>query len=251
MRTTLAVAVALAVGGVPVITLPHPTFPAPVESAPAARHLQVVASRYRHPGLLPPERPGRGAPDRLGGRPLVDTIRQPGTTFALHGPDPASAHLLLVLDSRTLGPRYALHFRAYARPPRIAPGERQFVFERIVWAREKDGVLYVEHAHPTYARSSYGRNAYVTAIDLDRKRVLWRSPALVANAGTFVLVGPYLVTGYGFTAEPDYLYLLDRRSGRVVERLLLPTAPARIALRGDRLHVRAYDHDVVVRIVRD
>ena len=72
------------------------------------------------------------------------------------------------------------------------------------------------------------------------KRRLWRSKALVANAQTFAVTPDYLLTGYGFTAEPDYLYLLDRRTGRVVERLSLPSGPERIT-RGEELrraHVR-------------
>jgi hypothetical protein len=88
----------------------------------------------------------------------------------------------------------------------------------------------------------------VSAVDLVRKRTLWRSPALVANARTFVVTGNLIVAGYGFTREPDFLYLLDRRTGKVVDRLELPTAPEIVELRNGRVHVRTYDHDVVVRI---
>jgi hypothetical protein len=59
----------------------------------------------------------------------------------------------------------------------------------------------------------------------------------------------YLVTGYGFTAEPDFLYLLDRKTGRVLDRLELPTAPEVVKLRGNRVHVRTHDGTVVARIV--
>ena len=82
------------------------------------------------------------------------------------------------------------------------------------------GILYVETAHPTYAKSSYGRNAYVSAIDVKKRKLLWRSPALVANAAHFVLLNDTIVSGYGFTAEPDYLYALDRATGKVKGRLL-------------------------------
>jgi hypothetical protein len=109
-------------------------------------------------------------------------------------------------------------------------------------------VLYVETTHATYATTTRGRNAYVSAVDVGSRRTLWRSPALVANARTFVLAEGYLVTGYGFTSEDDFLYLLDRRNGHVADRLLLPTAPEFVRLRGDRLHVRTYDDDVVVRL---
>ena len=53
---------------------------------------------------------------------------------------------------------------------------------------------------------------------------------------------------YGFTREPDYLYLLDRKTGRVRDRLLLPSAPEEIIRRGNRLFVRTYDHDVVAEL---
>ena len=70
----------------------------------------------------------------------------------------------------------------------------------------------------------------------------------MSNAQTFVVTPRYLVTGYGFTAEPDWLYLLDRKTGRIVERLALPSAPERITRRGGQLIVRTYDHVLTVRL---
>jgi len=67
---------------------------------------------------------------------------------------------------------------------------------------------------------------------------------------TFVVSRNLIVAGYGFTAESDFLYLLDRRTGKVLDRLAMPTAPEVIKLRGNKLHVRTYDHDVVARINR-
>jgi hypothetical protein len=160
----------------------------------------------------------------------------------LYGKDGASARILL---DRHL---HAFDFQHYVWPPRIAPGEREFVYEEVVWAREAGGVLYVENGHWTYAKSSYGQNAYVTAFDLKTKKRAWRSKALVANARTFVVTPDYLVTGYGFTAEPDWLYLLERKTGRVLERLKLPSAPERVTRKGNRITVRTYDHVVVVRL---
>ena len=122
------------------------------------------------------------------------------------------------------------------------------MYEELVWAREANGVLYVQNAHPTYAKSSYGQNAYVTAVDPKTKRRLWRSKALVANAQTFAVTPQYLLTGYGFTAEDDWLYLLDRRTGKVVERLALPSGPEKITRRGQSFVVRTYDHVLTVEL---
>jgi hypothetical protein len=238
-------AAVLAVGatGIAVTTLPKPPFPGPVTSAPDAKRLVVVSSHRISPGL------GSGAPsceltnvpDSVRGLPLQRTICPGGPSFAFYGRGGASARILL-------GPKYELDFKKYVWPPRNRPGEKEFVYEELVWAHEANAVLYVQNAHLTYATSSYGQNAYITAIDAQTKKRLWRSKALVANAQTFAVTPDYLVTGYGFTAEPDWLYLLDRTTGRVVERLSLPSGPEKITRSGRNFVVRTYDHVLVVRL---
>ena len=109
--------------------------------------------------------------------------------------------------------------------------------------------MVVETAHPGYASDSGGRNGYLTRINTKTGDVLWRSPSLVANAGTFVIVGSSIVSGYGFTAERDWLYLVDLRTGRVRDRLALPSAAEEITRRNDELVVRAYDARVIARLV--
>jgi outer membrane protein assembly factor BamB len=180
------------------------------------------------------------------GLSLQRTFCPGGTAFAFYGRDGASSRILLGYGRGEA--RYGFDFRNYVWPPRIQRGERAFVYEELVWAREGGGMLYVENAHLTYARSSYGQNAYITAIDVQTKKRLWRSKALVANAATFAVTPRYLLTGYGFTAESDWLYLLDRRTGRVVERLALPSGPEKITRSGPNFIVRTYDHVLTVRL---
>jgi hypothetical protein len=234
---------ALAAGsaGVTVTVLPRPAFPAPAASVPSADRLVVVSSR---PNASVTVSSSLGGPS-FRGLPAVGRVRTANRSFLVFGRDGASGRILVAPG------RYAFDFKNYVWPPRIPPGEREFVYEQVVWAHEAGETLYVENAHSTYASSSYGRNAYITAIDLKTKKPLWRSPALVANAGTFLVDDRYVIAGYGFTREPDYLYLLDRRTGRAVERLLLPSAPERITWRGRQIHVRTYDHDVVVSLRED
>lgn len=230
---------ATAAASVDVIVLPGPGFPAPAgDVGPSRARLALVSSRYRSPASLPPPlpRPPAFAPMRFRGAELQFAIRQAG------------GHLFLVYGDRYLvrasSQSYAFDFVNFVRPPNGAWNEE------VTWARQIDRILYVEHTHLTYASATRGRNAYISAIDLDARKTLWRSPALVANARTFVVTGNLIVAGYGFTAEDDYLYLLDRRTGRVLNRLRVPSAPEVIKLRGDRLHVRTYDRQVVARIVR-
>ena len=219
-----ALVLAGAAGASPVTVLPKPRFNAPArEPKPGPVHFQIVSSTPIDPGRLVTAPQPRG--------------------LRLEGPDGATRHVVVAPG------RYAYDFRNYAWPPRIAPGERELVYEQVVWAKEADtGLLYVETAHSTYARSSYGLNGYLNAIDLKTKKLLWRSPALVANAGNFVLLDETVVSGYGFTDEPDYLCAVNRRTGHVVARLLLPSAPEKIARQGNTLTVDTYDHRVTVRV---
>ena len=91
-------------------------------------------------------------------------------------------------------------------------------------------MLYVQNGHLTYAKSSYGQNAYITAIDAQTKRRLWRSKALVANAQTFAVTPDYLLTGYGYGRAR--LPLSPRPAHRPRRRATEPAQPgpeARVA----------------------
>jgi hypothetical protein len=60
-------------------------------------------------------------------------------------------------------------------------------------------------------------------VDPATKSVIWRSKPLVSN-NVFLVRGRYLVTGYGFTGEPDALFVVRRSDGSVVDKLQTATA---------------------------
>jgi hypothetical protein len=226
----------------PVAVLAKPGFPPPAaDVTPSGPRLELVSSTYRSPiapTQQPPSRPSF-VPQTFRGADLDRTIRQGLKVFAVYG-----GRYLLAGNTREKALPFAFDLVNLGRPPTGG------WYEDVTFAREAGGVIYVSNTHLTYATATRGRNAYVTAIDPERRKTLWRSRALVANPRTFVVTGDLIVSGYGFTAEPDYLYLLDRRSGRVLDRLAVPSAPEVIKLRGDRLDVRTYDRKVVARIDR-
>ncbi len=245
MRIALALG-ALAFGASPLVvtTLPRPAFPGPA-AAPGGAHRLVLVSSAKAGISTPAVGAPQATPYR--GLPLQMIMRTANRLFLVYGKDGSTGRYLLGA-TKTGTTLYGFDFQSYGLPPRIKPGDRDLVWEQPLWAQESAGVLYVETAHLTYADASYNRNGYLTAIDLKTRHVLWRSPALVGNASTFLVTKHYLVTGYGFTDEPDYLYLLDRTSGKVVDRLLLPNAPERITWQAGHVHVHTYDHNVVVRV---
>jgi outer membrane protein assembly factor BamB len=248
MRVILAVVALVALpaalaGSVPgPIVLPKPGFPAAATDVRGSGpKLVLVSSRYHDPGILPQERPAppAWAPKAYRGAALDSAVRQQSNVFLIY-----EGRYVVGANARNHQLRYALDLVALTQPPNA--GE----FEPVTWAREAGGVLYVSNSHLTYASTTRGRNAYVSAIDLATKKLLWRSPALVANARTFVVTGDLIVAGYGFTAEPDFLHLLDRRTGKVLRRLPVASAPEIIKLDGNTLHVRTYDRQVVAKIAR-
>lgn len=258
-----------------VMTLPAPEFkrapPGATPAAPKGPRLVAVSERrnqvtdvvpwFKRNGLdlpvyeLPGEEGGEGGqalpafvPLEFRGVRIVSAMRGPsGGVLAVYGRDGGEGRYLVALDSAGRF-RYGFDFEAYAYAPGSPQGERRFTYQQITWAVEDGGTLYVSHGHNTYARSSKGMNAYLTALDTRTGRVLWRSRPLVSNAANFELAGDLLVTGYGFTSEPDFLYLLDRRTGEVRQRFPVRSGPTYILRKGDRLHVRAYDSDLVLKL---
>ena len=91
-----------------------------------------------------------------------------------------------------------------------------------------------------YAREFNRQGCRVVAVDLCAGEVRWVSPDLRSN-GPIMRYGEYLITAYGFTAEPDFLYVFDKRTGRQVQRLSVPKSAEEFVVVATRLFVRTYD----------
>ncbi len=100
--------------------------------------------------------------------------------------------------------------------------------------------VYATFQFNGYAKEIGGRGNRVVAGDLCTHRVAWRSKDLTSNAA-FLVHGDYLVTGYGFTRESRALFVLDRRTGAVVQKVKLPKSPEDMRIQDGRLWVRLYD----------
>lgn len=241
---TLLCSAAVAASG-DVVVVPKPAFPAPLrEVAPGAGpRLQLLSTTPRSPTYTPPGDgavPG-AAPRTLHGLERLRVFGQPGRTFAVYGA------LLLAGFGPHGGLKYAFDLASFGFPPTsVAP--RAYGPQEVVWARQVGRLLVVQTSHLGYASDSANRNGYLTAIDIDSGKVRWRSPSLVANAGNFLVAEGMVVSGYGFTAEKDWLYLLDAKTGRVRDRLALPSMAERLTRSGDRIVARCYDAKVVVRL---
>ena len=110
----------------------------------------------------------------------------------------------------------------------------------IPYAAIYDGVLYTEIAHRTYSEDQ-PCTGFVVAVEVETGKLLWRSEMLVANGRNFLVGEDTIICGYGFTDEDDYLYILSRHSGAVLEKRKLKTGPDYFIPVDDSLYVLTYD----------
>jgi len=69
-----------------------------------------------------------------------------------------------------------------------------------------------------YAREFPKGGNRIVAADLCQGRVIWQSQGAMSNGG-LLLLGDYLVAPYGFTSERRYVFVLDARSGKLIQKL--------------------------------
>ncbi|HEV2129595.1 MAG TPA: hypothetical protein VGR27_00745 [Longimicrobiaceae bacterium] len=102
--------------------------------------------------------------------------------------------------------------------------------------RYQEGELYFNEACQSYSREASGRCSSLVRVDPRRQAVEWRTPPLASN-NIFILHGPHVIAGYGFTAEPDSLFWIRRETGEIVARRRLDSAHAYLEVREGELVV--------------
>ena len=199
----------------------------------------TVPSPRQAKGNLPP-----GLPIRYGNIILIKAIHHPDHLVLIFGPDWSGGRYVVLLDNNRRVTN-VFDFEAFRRAPTVIPGDENFVDQMVSWAEARDGVLYVSHGHRTNAKSAGGKNAFISAIDIASGELLWESAPLVSNASTFILMGGFVICGYGFTAEPDYMFVLDQETGKTVKRTPVASGPSVLVMKDNALFVRTYATDYV------
>lgn len=206
---------------------------------------QLEAPFYKMPGSwvgeenVPVEIPGV-----FEGLPLTQVSFDDAFLYCIYGEEYYSGYLLNLYDRVTCEPVLSLDFSGYCWSD-SSPSAYQW----IRWARMEEHMLYVSLSHNTYSETA-PNHAYIVAIDLTDMSVLWKTEPLVSNARNFEIIGNEIVCGYGFTAEDDYLYQIDRDTGRILEQIPLKTMADYIIRKDDQLFVRTYNTNYVFQIIQ-
>ncbi|MDF2804571.1 MAG: hypothetical protein K0S61_4476, partial [Anaerocolumna sp.] len=163
--------------------------------------------------------------------------------YTIYGADYSEGYLLNIYDVYTNSKLYSLDLTNYRYSPNYISEDYDFVQQKINWAVLEGNILYVSNSHRTYAKSSNYMNGFITAIDLTTNSIIWRTKSLVSNASNFQILDDVILCGYGFTAEDDFLYEIDKYTGEVLKEIPLKSAPSYIIKKDNVLYVRTYDTD--------
>ncbi|WP_051204895.1 hypothetical protein [Butyrivibrio sp. VCD2006] len=126
-------------------------------------------------------------------------------------------------DTQTLEGNY--YFDEFISPPDKGEGLfADFTEPEIQYALVKDNTLYVSLGHRTYAAAN-PHKSYIVAIDMVSGETLWKSDDQVCGSHNFLIMGDSIYCGYGFTDEPDFIYILNRHNGKVQKKIKVKSAP--------------------------
>jgi hypothetical protein len=184
--------------------------------------------------LEPSRRAKRDAPDQQGSNQLLfdaECSDSPnGPRPGLPAPvalDGVEVRLTAVAAAGTsgrgwLGNQCSFELRAQdgsGKPVTLGPAQVP-PFNVITALVRAGSALWLSVGFNGYAREFPRGGNRVIAADLCSGRVLWQSANSTSNGG-LLLLGDYLISPYGFTSEPRFVFVLDAHSGSVVQKLPL------------------------------
>jgi serine/threonine protein kinase len=186
-------------------------------------------------------------PKSINGLRITDGFNYDNADIYFYGENFGEKNLVIITDEEKNGIKHSLDFSNFTYSSKTAKGDEDYVYQSVNWAIVENDILYISHGHFTYASSSFGQNAYISAIDLKDYKIIWTTQPLTCNS-TFTLIGNAIVCGYGFTDEPDYLYVIDKLNGVKVQQIGLNSGPEYIIQQNNKLFVRTYNNNYVFSI---
>lgn len=83
--------------------------------------------------------------------------------------------------------------------------------------------LYFNMACPSYSDMIDGKGSKLFCYDVEKETMVWSTPYLTSN-DIFIIHKDYVFCGYGFTNEKDYVFMVDKMTGKIYSKILLSSA---------------------------
>jgi|GEM_PF-791562 len=184
-----------------------------------ASHTPRTIWHGERPGFAPPRRMIAGSGDLL---PLTDVIES-GDFLCLHyGKDHYQTKIVVVIDVN-----------------------RHEVLEIDTGAAGNISRLYCDPATETIYYTTVEGNigeaerARLHAYSVRESKPLWSTDTATAQ-GDFLVFGKHILCHYGFTAQDDFINVIDKGSGKVLKKHRIATAASNLIPEGEGILVPCY-----------
>ncbi|MBN2620293.1 hypothetical protein JXB22_04305 [candidate division WOR-3 bacterium] len=116
------------------------------------------------------------------------------------------------------------------------------------WFEAIDDLVYFNATYNGYADIRDNKTGYLYCLDTTNGGIKWATKNLISSYCGFTAYKDHLLTGYGFTAEPDFLYIVDRFNGDVTQTIPIKTAHEHIIIKNEKCYVRTYNMNYIFTI---
>lgn len=120
----------------------------------------------------------------------------------------------------------------------------------LCWLEASGDYVYFNAAYNDFAELTEGNTGYLYCLDISTGTIVWATRNLVSSYYGFTVYGDYILTGYGFTNEDDFLYVIDRFTGEIVQTIPIKTAHEYILVKGAFCFVRTYNTNYIYKIIQ-
>lgn len=153
--------------------------------------------------------------------------------------------LKVTITDETQQTLYAAYdFESYKFSPKTTlMGNTQSLDDFII----EGNVLYFSFGTNGYSDGAGYQTGYIAAFDMEKQEIIWTTQPLTCNSH-FAIVDNSIICGYGFTSEPDNLFILDKYSGQRIQKLSLKKMALEVVPKTGYLYVRTYSYDYLFKI---
>ena len=99
-------------------------------------------------------------------------------------------------------------------------GNRYCEVQDVRWDGNNGNILF-NMACPSYSSSINGKGSKLYCYNIYQNRIVWQTDYLVSN-DIFIINDNYVFCSYGFTNEKDYLFMLNKHTGKIYSKILMP-----------------------------
>lgn len=175
-------------------------------------------------------------------------IKTGGYHVLLLGETYGDVRKVIVTDENEKNYYVAYDFENFRSAPKRDKSDQFSNDQEIIDVVIEGNIMYIAHSGHTYSVCYGNQNGYISAINMLTDEIIWTSQPKINNSSEFVVVGNSIITGYGFTDESDFLFVLDKYSGQRIQKIPLKKGPGIIMVKNNCAYVQTYNLDYVFAI---